>query len=653
MKKYIKIVLLFFAISFFFDIFTGIFASDYDITNYDINVTIKKDGNIHVQENLVYDFDETMNGVYRDILYNYSFSGQKDDMNPTSRRYQAISINNIEVYTSNVSFDNLKKSEERNSGVVNGMSDVHIITRYTEDGRRVKFKVFSPAEEGKKKYVRYEYDIKGAVVKYKDMSEIYWNFIGGDWDVSLDNVNITIKFEEMRDISDVKVYPHSYASNVNYKKENSSGIVISCKHISSNTALDARVVFSNDFVPDEVIRKYENYDMQELEKIETNQAKKRKMYDISILAYFGIVLFGIFSFIFVVVKARKHYKKYMDGDMEYYQYIPDKLPLSKYGVLINGNLGGMHNGNMITATILDLVDRKYLIMDAQKKSKLHSTIKYNYYIKLNNKKDMKDLRPEEIRLITYIFNLKVGGYDDLITIGDKQVELNEQFKKLSKRYKQAEIYTKKSNELLSVTYNELYETKSGNLWKHFSCCLIILILALVINIFFVNPLNIDNKISAIAISFFLVMLYIFPLLAIIHVNTQIVRGEYKEEYDKLRGLRKYLKDYSLIKERYPIEIALWDKYLVFANIFGIADKVSKEFEEELLARGYDTEKISSNYSLMLLCHDIVYINSSATSAATGYSGSTGSSSSGGFSGGGSGGGGRRWWRRRRFLTSYL
>ena len=636
MGKYKRIGILFVIMSFFSIILTQTYASGYDITSYDINVTVKKDGIIHVQENLVYDFEEAMNGVYRDILYNYSFSGQKDDMKPASRRYQAASIDNIEVYTSNISFDNLEKSEERLSGVSNGMNGVHIISRYTENGKRVKLKVFSPVMNGNKKYVRYEYDIKGALVKYKDMSEIYWNFIGGDWDVSLDNVNVVLKFEEMRDISDVKVYPHSYASNVNCKKEDYNSIVVSCEHISNYTALDARIVFSNDFVPDANITKYENYDILELENVEAIQSKKRKMYEVSNITYIAILFFGIFSFIFVIVKARRHYKKNMKCNLDYYQYIPDKLPLNKYSILIKGKLGGMNNGQMITATILDLVDRKYLVMDAQKKSKTYSSIKYNYYMKLNDKKDMSKLNEEEIMLLTYIFNLKVGNYDDLAGIGNKQIELNEQFKKLSNKYKQAEIYNKKSINMLSSTYKELYETVSGGLWKLFSICLITLIVGLILNIFFISPLNIDNKMPAIVISTFSMISYILLLSVIIHSSTQIIRKEHKEEYYKLCGLKKYLKDYSLIKERYPIEIALWDKYLVFANLFGIADKVSKEFEEELLANGYDKERINSTYPLMQLCRDSIYINASASSAATGYSGS---SSSGGFSGGGSGGGG--------------
>ena len=67
--------------------------------------------------------------------------------------------------------------------------------------------------------------------------------------------------------------------------------------------------------------------------------------------------------------------------------------------------------------------------------------------------------------------------------------------------------------------------------------------------------------------------------------------------------RNYLNDFSLINERQAREVALWDDYLMFASLFGIADKVEKEFKalspeyfrQKELTQGYDrtTESIMS------------------------------------------------------------
>ena len=47
---------------------------------------------------------------------------------------------------------------------------------------------------------------------------------------------------------------------------------------------------------------------------------------------------------------------------------------------------------------------------------------------------------------------------------------------------------------------------------------------------------------------------------------------------RLYGLRKFLKDYSLVAERGIPEVQLWREYLVFATLFGMADQVRSDFK---------------------------------------------------------------------------
>ena len=78
-----------------------------------------------------------------------------------------------------------------------------------------------------------------------------------------------------------------------------------------------------------------------------------------------------------------------------------------------------------------------------------------------------------------------------------------------------------------------------------------------------------------------------------------------------------------------MEIALWDDYLVFAALFGIADKVSKEIKEELVKQGYDDNYIYMTYPMICMSHE--------SQSVTGYVSNYTGTSSGGYSGGGSGG----------------
>lgn len=121
----------------------------------------------------------------------------------------------------------------------------------------------------------------------------------------------------------------------------------------------------------------------------------------------------------------------------------------------------------------------------------------------------------------------------------------------------------------------------------------------------------------------------------------------KDELKEVFGLKKYLTEFSLIGEREVSEAEIWDNYLVYAALFGIADKVLKQFKdiypdkiyefnryETTVNTGYDFVRIMNigyrraNYSKF----------SSEVTRSIGSGGFTSIGGGGGFSGGGNGGG---------------
>ena len=51
-----------------------------------------------------------------------------------------------------------------------------------------------------------------------------------------------------------------------------------------------------------------------------------------------------------------------------------------------------------------------------------------------------------------------------------------------------------------------------------------------------------------------------------------------KEANEILSFKNFLKDYSLLHERYPIEVELWEDYLIVAQVLGIAEKVKKELK---------------------------------------------------------------------------
>ena len=61
-------------------------------------------------------------------------------------------------------------------------------------------------------------------------------------------------------------------------------------------------------------------------------------------------------------------------------------------------------------------------------------------------------------------------------------------------------------------------------------------------------------------------------------RTQSCSNYAKTSVAQLYGLKNYLNDYTLLNERKIVESGLWNEYMVFAVLYGIADKVKGEFK---------------------------------------------------------------------------
>lgn len=120
----------------------------------------------------------------------------------------------------------------------------------------------------------------------------------------------------------------------------------------------------------------------------------------------------------------------------------------------------------------------------------------------------------------------------------------------------------------------------------------------------------------------------------------------KKMAQEVLGLYNYLKEFTLLSEKGVIDVALWNNYLVYATVFGIADTVMKQMKE--VAPDYflksDVGQLFDSDGTAILTPAVLYGMSDKIHDTTpSYSSSSHSGSSGGSWGGysstSSGGGG--------------
>jgi hypothetical protein len=122
---------------------------------------------------------------------------------------------------------------------------------------------------------------------------------------------------------------------------------------------------------------------------------------------------------------------------------------------------------------------------------------------------------------------------------------------------------------------------------------------------------------------------------------QKIKYEAEPELDakakELAGLKKFYNEFGNIKDKHAIEVKLWREHLMYAQIFGVAEKVANEFSK-LYPDVIKVEDISTVVYVNHFSYVSVHSASAARSRAESYSSGGGGFSSGGGGGGSFGGG---------------
>ena len=154
---------------------------------------------------------------------------------------------------------------------------------------------------------------------------------------------------------------------------------------------------------------------------------------------------------------------------------------------------------------------------------------------------------------------------------------------------------------------------------------------------------VTNTVNSIGIPWYLLVIALIWLIVdfilINRANNRIsvYTQEGVDEQDKWKAFKKYMEDFSLLKEKDVPDLAIWEKYLVYATAFGISEKVIKELK--IVYPDFDNYDYNIYPTIFIMSHMDFSSSFRSVSNAMSSSFSSGSGGGGGFSGGG----GR--WRR--------
>ena len=608
-------------------------------TRYYIEVNVLDNGDAEVKELKL--MDGEYNGYKTDIRYKSNgltkFDGSKSSFEG-SDIYNASALTDVKVYdvkftTTDFSIINNKNRE---FVLVNSAEkgDYGVYTK-TTNSEGIEILSYQPSVYKRASLVTYT--LKDLVVVHNDIAELAHDFIGTDYQEAISNLIIRINLPSSS--KELRIFSHGPLNGKNRIIDDKS-VEITYETLDKENAVDGRVVFDKSIVPNAT--KKSNVDglgkILEVEKERANYAnklreaarKREKM--LQTLAIIMEILLGIWLIGLIVIvykfynKNDKEYRSEFNG--KYFRDFPEEYTPSTVSYLMNKSI----NNLSFNAGILDLIRKKAITIEEvtiDKKGLFKNKQQKDYKLSRNMNFNLDTLSTSEKKL----FNLLIGtvGNGDYVILGD--------MKEFSKDYNNAKRlisgydgwrYACESEAETEEFYENTKKEKTN-------CILYSLIFIPITFLALLCGSNMGR----------VLLMDLFGILAIIYFSSATKRTKKgNEQYHKWKGLKNFLADFGRLDEKDLPEIKLWERYLVYATMFGLAAKVQNAMKMNLERMNY-----SDNIDFTYLYFDNYYFSNSMTNAvnsslssargtiSTHELASSSDSSSGGYGGGSSFGGG--------------
>lgn len=628
MKKILVLIISLFS---FISVNYAVSNVNYKIDDYIVDSRIDISGNMVVRE--VIKVKGSFNGYIRDLKYKNSNNKVFDKSIDSFYGSSIYDASNIEVrkvgtinYDKELDFNvfdqSINEFTMNDSCTVNkGCYEKSDIT----DG--VSLKMYNETNNSST-YFYIEYLLGNVVVMHEDIAEVYFNFVGDMFDDDINKYKLRVVLpDKTKEL--VRVWAHGPLNgNVSPIKDENGyyyGGYLEINDLYSNTPVDMRLTFDKNLilVDHPYLKKSEVLALDkilEVENLRADKANKERekakffMYGSYALGSVYLVLL-VLLFVYIYIKYDKELKT--NFDMEYNREFINDYDVTNIEYLFDKKI----TEKAFSTSILNLIYKKNI--------KIEQIDKKDYkLIKVNT----DNVSESEEHLMKMIFD----------NIGNKEYVLLSQIKKYAK-----EVHGTTSEFLTSFTTWQNKVTSESIKNNFYESNTKIKVLGVLFSL--VGYLVFYVMVRFNGFNLFSIIIFICALVFMIYVlifNKRTKRGA--EDYQKWKAFKRFLEDFGRFDEKELPEIVLWERYLVYANIFGIADKVGKtmkiKFNEINTNNQYSNGDLLFDYMMWNNFNHSINntVRSSVSTARTVVNeaiAKSSSSSGGGFGGGFSSGGG--------------
>lgn len=507
----------------------------------------------------------------------------------------------------------------------------------------------------KNKIYKISYKIQDAVKNYNDCSEFYWQFLGTTNGIPCDYIKGTIKLPKtVQNKENIKVWAHGPLNGEIYAINNNT-VSFEVRYLETRTMVEARIavlekifnenknVVNTDKLQSIINEETKWAEQANIERENLKRAAEREEMIFKIL-FVAAILLGLAIVVFLVTKIVKYTKELKNIETieprekpEYFRDFPDEdaTPTEAAFLYYFDNKGAFKQNvsKVVSSIILDLSLKKVIRFEKDKKD--------NVNIVLEKDIDTQTLKKDEIAIYNLLAdvekykNKKNNEYDNNISMKDIEKYARNNDSKFLGKIDGLESSARMLHEI-KKNYNdemrkisEKWSSKGGGYFAaaFMGACFV----AFIFPAFSVIPCIICGVLCK-------------KIANKTHKLELTQKGT--DEKELWKALKKYMENFSLLNEREVPELVLWEKYLIFATAFGIADKVLKQLkikypelmdEDYMLNNGYMYMYMMNRYNFDRALNSGIqkaYSTGLAQKAAREAASSSGSGGGGGFSGGG-------------------
>lgn len=529
-------------------------ACDYqgDIYLQSVNITayLKENGDLEVIETWTAKINE---GEYRNLY---------KEINLYDRDFNAYSkIKDVSVRDEDNGID-FEEAELRNleNGIPPGVKNVWYLDK--RSASVTEFGLVMPVVDSGTRTFTFSYTVTGMARRYNDGTRIDWKPFSEDFTLYIEDYKATLYLPDNASTEGSLAWFHNETAG-SYVEIKEDCFYYSAQNVSAGTQIETRVLTPNERFSG--LGKVRNADIKEATIAEEEkwladwlkELDRRRI--LSIVDIILAVLVAVEAVIVTLIFRNKN-KRIKDNYPEYYREIPEGWSAAELGHLFYYYQGGVargdRKGRLLSATMLELARRYYIEIIPGEGD--------DYKINVQNSPEGKlnELLPHERALLDLLRDVE-DHFGREFTMDDFEKYAKKEYRKVDTSIRA--FHTRSEEKFKRAGFID-------NIKKAINVLTVVAICHLGIGaIAFASGLSEFPVFGVAGLLGGVFMLLLNPKLP--RLNKA---GE--AEFMKAEGLKKYMLDFSNLKEYDVPKLVLWEEYLVFATMMGISREVIKSLK---------------------------------------------------------------------------